>query len=67
MAFSTNFTGLVIGCIIYGIGIGGLTALSMVILVEHYGLQRLAPVYGLNIFFSGVFIFPGILLIGTTT
>lgn len=39
-------------------------SLAVVILVERYGLDLLASAYGMNIFFSGIFIFPGVIMIG---
>jgi len=63
-AFSSNFACLATGCIIYGLGVGGNMSLAVVILVERYGLDLLASAYGMNIFFSGIFIFPGVIMIG---
>lgn len=64
MAMSTAFIGLAAGCVTYGIGIGGMTGLSLIIIVEQLGLDKLASGFGLNIFMTGFFTFPGILVIG---
>lgn len=47
---STDFTGLVISCIIYGIGIGGITGLTVVVIVQSLGMASLTPAFGINVF-----------------
>ena len=64
LALSTNYTELVIGCVIYGFGIGGMTGLTMVVMVQQLGLEKLAAAYGLNVFITGLVVFPGVVFFG---
>lgn len=61
---STDFTGMVISCVIYGLGIGGITGLQVVVIVQSLGMDKLASAFGLNLFIGGLVVFPGIIIIG---
>ncbi|KAK4011813.1 uncharacterized protein LOC116921744 [Daphnia magna] len=64
LAFSTDFVGMVISCIIYGIGVGGITGMQVVVIVQTLGMDKLAAAFGLNLFIGGLIVFPGIIIIG---
>ena len=64
LAISTDFTGMVISCVIYGLGIGGITGLTVVVLVQSLGMEKLTSAFGLNVFIGGLIVFPGIIIIG---
>lgn len=64
LAFSTDFTWMVISCVIYGLGIGGITGLTVVVLVQSLGMEKLTAAFGLNVFIGGLVVFPGIIIIG---
>lgn len=64
LALSTDFTGMVISCVIYGFGIGGITALTVVVIVQCLGMDKLWTAFGLNVFIGGLVVFPGIIIIG---
>ena len=55
---------MVISCVIYGIGIGGITGLQVVVIVQTLGMDKLASAFGLNLFIGGLVVFPGIIIIG---
>lgn len=56
---------MVISCVIYGIGIGGITGMQVVVIVQTLGMDKLAAAFGLNLFIGGLIVFPGIIIIGT--
>ncbi|XP_046458774.1 uncharacterized protein LOC124205390 [Daphnia pulex] len=64
IALSSDFVGMVISCVIYGIGIGGITGLQVVVIVQTLGMDKLASAFGLNLFIGGLVVFPGIIIIG---
>ncbi len=66
LAISTDFTGMVISCVIYGLGIGGITGLQVVVIVQSLGMDKLASAFGLNLFIGGLVVFPGIIIIGSS-
>lgn len=55
---------MVISCVIYGIGIGGVTGLTLVVIVQSFGMEQLTAAFGLNVFIGGLIVFPGIIIIG---
>lgn len=57
---------MVISCVIYGLGIGGITGLTVVVLVQSLGMEKLTAAFGLNVFIGGLVVFPGIVIIGNS-
>ncbi|EFX71431.1 hypothetical protein DAPPUDRAFT_255762 [Daphnia pulex] len=47
ITLSSDFVGIVISCVIYGIGIGGITGLQVVVIVQTLGMDKLASAFGL--------------------
>lgn len=65
MALSYDFTTMVVSCVIYGLGIGGITGLQVVVIVQTLGMDKLTSAFGLNVFIGGLVVFPGIIIMGS--
>ncbi|XP_065556439.1 monocarboxylate transporter 1-like isoform X2 [Artemia franciscana] len=64
IAFATDYVTLATFCCIYGVGMGGNTGISMIIMAENLGLELLPMAFGLSLGFNAIIYFGGLPLIG---